>query len=112
MNNKSRIIRAISGFIISFIITIIASFLAEYKIANNVFAVAVVTVSMILLFISTWSLCRIDYETGLYECKNCGHSFQPTFKAYIFGAHTPTKRRLECPECKHKTWCKRKQKEL
>ena len=51
--------------------------------------------------------CVLDRDAGVYECPNCGERFMPTMPAYIFGAHTITKRRLKCPKCGKRRYCKK-----
>ncbi len=55
----------------------------------------------------------IDFEatTGTFECMNCHHRFVPTLKAYLFGMHIFTKRRLKCPQCGKVTYAKKHFKE-
>ena len=52
--------------------------------------------------------CVLDRDAGVYECKYCGEQFVPTMKAYVFGAHTPTRRKLRCPKCGKKSYCKKR----
>lgn len=47
-----------------------------------------------------------DMTAGTYECKNCGTRFVPSAKEYIFGVHTLTTRRLTCPKCGKRSYCK------
>ena len=51
--------------------------------------------------------CVLDRDAGVYECPNCGERFMPSMPAYIFGAHTITKRRLKCPKCGARRYCKK-----
>ncbi len=52
--------------------------------------------------------CVLDREAGVYECPHCGEKFTPTMKAYVWGAHTFTKRRLKCPKCGKRSYCKKR----
>ncbi len=52
--------------------------------------------------------CVLDREAGVYECPHCGEKFTPTMKAYVWGAHTFTKRRLKCPQCGKRSYCKKR----
>ena len=52
--------------------------------------------------------CVLDKDAGVYECKHCGERFVPTMKAYIFAPHTPTTRRLKCPKCGKKSYCRKR----
>ena len=108
MSNKSKIIISVIGVVISITLLGISSFLAEEEIITPVIAIALTVISAIFVLIAILYAARVDYATGVYECRKCGHTFKPTFKAYIMGVHTLTTRRLKCPECKEKSWCRRK----
>ena len=49
-----------------------------------------------------------DIGAGTYECRHCGTRFVPSAKSYIIGAHTLTKRKLTCPKCGKRSYCKRR----
>lgn len=49
-----------------------------------------------------------DMGAGTFECKHCKTRFVPTTKAYIFGVHTLTKRKLTCPKCGKRSYCNRR----
>lgn len=108
MNNKRKIIISVIGVVISITLLAISSILAEEKIINPVIAITLTAVSGVLVLIAIFYAAKIDYETGVYECRKCGHTFKPTFKAYILGVHTLTTRYLKCPKCEEKSWCRRK----
>ena len=108
MRNKSKIILSIIGVVASIALLVITAVLAEEAIISAASAVALTVISVILVFLAIFFAAKVDYETGVYECRNCGHIFKPTFKAYILGAHTLTTRCLKCPECSKSTWCKRR----
>lgn len=44
---------------------------------------------------------------GYYKCKHCGETFVPGFGEYMMGMHMLTTRRLKCPCCEKKSWCKK-----
>ena len=52
--------------------------------------------------------CVLERDAGVYECKHCGERFVPTMKAYLFAPHTPTTRKLKCPKCGKKRYCKKR----
>ena len=108
MNNKRKIILSVIGVVISITLLAISSILAEEEIINPAIAITLTAVSTILVLIAIFYAAKVDYETGVYECRKCGHTFKPTFKAYIWGAHTLTTRHLKCPKCEEKSWCRRK----
>lgn len=110
MKNRGKIILSIIGVVLSIALLVISTILAEEKIINPVTATVLIAVSVVLVWIAIYYAAKVDYETGVYECRKCGHTFKPTFKAYILGAHTLTTRHLKCPECNKKSWCTRKTK--
>lgn len=50
--------------------------------------------------------CVLDRDAGVYECTKCGAKFTPDMKSYIKGVHTITRRKLKCPECGVKNYCR------
>ena len=108
MSNKRKITISVIGVVISITLLAISSILAEKKIINPAIAITLTLVSTVLVLIAVFYAAKVDYETGVYECRKCGYTFKPTFKAYVFGMHTLTTRRLKCPKCEEKIWCRRK----
>lgn len=41
----------------------------------------------------------------MYICPKCHSVFRPKFWSAFFAGHTPTMRRLTCPDCGHKGYC-------
>lgn len=108
MSNKAKIILSVIGVVISMTLLVTGSILAEEAIISSALATVIIIISVILVFVAIFFAAKVDYETGVYECRKCGNVFKPTFKAYLWGAHTLTTRRLKCPKCEKKSWCKRK----
>ena len=107
MSNKFRIILSVIGVVISIALLVISTILAEEALISPVTATVLIIISVILVFVAIFFAAKIDYETGVYKCRKCGNVFKPTFKAYLWGAHTLTTRLLKCPKCSEKSWCKR-----
>ena len=108
MSNKRKIIISVIGVVISITLLVISSILAEEEIITPAIAIIFTAISMVLVLIAIFYAAKVDYETGVYECRKCGHTFKPTFKAYILGVHTLTTRHFRCPKCEEKSWCRRK----
>ncbi len=108
MNNKRKIILSVIGVVISITLLGISAILTEEELINPAIAITLTAVSTVLVLIAVFYAAKVDYETGVYECRKCGHTFKPTFKAYILGVHTLTTRHLKCPKCEEKSWCRRK----
>lgn len=51
--------------------------------------------------------CILDRDAGAYECPVCHNRFVPDMKSYVMGPHTITKRKLVCPHCQTKRYCKK-----
>lgn len=49
----------------------------------------------------------IDREAGSYKCSNCKKTFVPDMKMYVGSLQTFTKRKMICPHCGERNWCKR-----
>lgn len=108
MNNKTRIILSVIGVVVSTAFLVISTILAEEQVISPAMATVLIIISVILVFVAISFAAKVDYETGVYECRKCGNVFKPTFKAYFWGAHTLTTRCLKCPKCDGISWCKRK----
>lgn len=52
------------------------------------------------------ALIAVDYTTSKWKCNKCGHIFKAPFSEYFFAMHTPTRRKLSCPSCDTKSYCK------
>lgn len=51
--------------------------------------------------------CILDQGAGAFECPACGERFVPSMRAYMMAFHTITRRRLRCPKCGEKHYCKK-----
>ena len=58
----------------------------------------------IVVILGVW-LSRYYYRNISYICPQCHHVFRPRFREAFFAFHTPTTRKLTCPECGHKGYC-------
>lgn len=90
--------------LVSFLFVII---LASVLLPEGPVQLAVILVSFVLLLISCFIALKFEVDAGYYKCKGCGHKFVPTYKNVLFSMHKGTTRRLKCPECEKKTWCKK-----
>ena len=66
--------------------------------------------SLIIVILGVGVCCVLTIDAGVYECPCCGEKFIPSMKDFISGAHTFTKRKLRCPKCGKKYYCKKKLK--
>ena len=70
--------------------------------------IVLIVVGLVVVCTGIGVACVLEREAGAYECKHCGERFVPTMKAYLFAPHTPTTRRLKCPKCGKKSYCKKR----
>ena len=64
--------------------------------------------SLVIIGLGIGVCCVLTVDAGVYECPECGEKFIPSMKDFVFGAHTFTKRKLKCPQCGKKSFCKKK----
>lgn len=57
-------------------------------------------------------ISKYYYNNVDYMCPHCNKVFAPSFKEMLWAAHTPSKRKLTCPDCGSKEWCTEVAKEL
>lgn len=108
MKNKIKLIFAIIGVIISLVLLTIVAYFTENGAIKEPCSIVLSIILTILLLVMCFCAGTVEYKTSVYECRNCKHIFKPTKKEYIFGAHASTTRKLKCPKCGKKTWCKRR----
>ena len=106
MKNLANILLSVCILLISLIFIMISAALFEFMPLE--WSVLLVVLSSITFIIALAAAMLLDYSAGEYECKKCGQKFKPTFMAYVWGAHTITRRYLKCPHCKERSLCKRK----
>lgn len=64
--------------------------------------------SVMIIALGIGVCCALTIDAGVYECPNCGEKFIPSMKDFVSGAHTFTKRKLKCPKCGKKAYCKKR----
>ncbi len=69
--------------------------------------VALIAVAVVIFVAGISVMCVLELSAGGYECPICKKRFKPTFGAYMMGAHTIMYRKLTCPHCGKRNWCKR-----
>ena len=62
----------------------------------------------VILLIGIAIACVLERDAGVYECRHCGERFVPSMTAYLFAPHWLTTRRLKCPKCGKKSYCKKR----
>ena len=106
MKNLSKTLLSVCILLISLILIMISG--ASFEVFPFEWSVLLVVLSSITFIIALVAAILLDHGAGEYECKKCGQRFKPTLSAYVWGAHTLTKRYLKCPHCGEKSFCKRR----
>ena len=93
--------------IVSFIgllggLAIVAFFMAE----GPWMLVAILTLCVVFLIPCFYAL-KLEISVGAYKCNNCGYEIVPTYTQALNAMHRGTTRRLKCPKCNKRTWCKK-----
>ena len=74
----------------------------------DVARITLVVIAIIIMVAGIGVAAVLDMDAGVYECPHCGERFVPSFKSYLMGAHTITRRSLKCPHCGKKSFCRRR----
>lgn len=52
------------------------------------------------------ALFIIYFKYVKFKCPTCNTIFKGNKREIFWAMHTPTKRKMTCPNCKEKKWCK------
>ena len=63
-------------------------------------------IGMFVIVLGIVIACILDREAGAFECPECKERFVPDMKAYVMAPHSITTRKLKCPKCGARKYCK------
>lgn len=106
MNKKLFIAVNIIGFA-STIFFIGFTFLLCYTMEESKWFILLFILAALIYITSMFGALALESAAGYQECKSCHHKFKPSFKAVFFAPHMGYTRKLKCPKCGKKTWCKK-----
>lgn len=105
-STKTKIIVGVISFILTLISALGLIMCAGYA-DIEVWLRIVIAVCATLTIIANIALITVlSISSEIYECPECGTKFAPTPRAYLAGIHTMTRRKLKCPHCGKKNWCR------
>lgn len=81
--------------------------LASYFDMPIVWRIALICIAVLIMVGGIGVMCVLEFTAGGYQCQKCKAKFVPSFGAYLMGAHTIMYRKLTCPFCGKRSWCKR-----
>ena len=74
------------------------------------------SICLVIAVILILVIIPLNYVGAIYECPKCGQKFKANpYKAFfmnvlyldfITGLYSPKSKKLKCPHCKTKDWCK------
>ena len=112
MKEKAEAKKKIIIAVIIAVITLLAAFtlflLTDLLKMETWLRAVLIIIGIIVMGTGIGIACVLEREAGAYECKHCGERFVPTMSAYLFAPHTITTRRLKCPKCGKKSYCKKR----
>lgn len=112
-NPKVKYVLSVISIFFTIIFLIFVVLLVTYVIEDLWVQITLLIGSFIIMILNILVGVIISLNFEVYECVHCKEKFVPSFKEYIFGPHTLTKRYLKCPYCHKKGWdkfCIRKNK--
>ena len=112
MKKQKEAKRRIAVSIVVAVITILASLsiilLSAMLSAPMRVRIVCIAISFIIIILGIGVCCVLTVDAGVYECPVCGQKFVPSIKDFIGGVHMFTKRKLKCPKCGKKSFCKKR----
>ena len=81
--------------------------LTEYVTLALGWEIALICVGIFMMAMGIVIAALLEMRKAVFQCTKCEKKFIPTKGAYIMGIHTITVRRLKCPNCGVKSFCKR-----
>ena len=70
-------------------------------------AILLIVVGFIFFLTLCFIAVSVEQKAGYYECQVCHNRFVPTYKQALSAPHILGKRRMECPKCGEKSYCKK-----
>ena len=105
---KKKLIIAVIVVVITLLAGLTIVLLAGLSEMKTWLRVLLIVIAFIVIGTGIGIACVLERDAGVYECKHCGERFVPTMKAYLFAPHTPTTRKLKCPKCGKKSYCRKR----
>lgn len=106
--NKKKIILATIVCFITLVSSITLIMVAGIFQMQEWVRILLIIIGFIVIILGVGVCCVLEKDAGCFECRRCGHRFVPAMKEYIMAPHTLTTRRLYCPECGKKSYCRKR----
>ena len=93
--------------ILSMIVLFVPIFIGALVPMEDGYRLIVVVSGFVPAFAGFFYTVKIEQVAGYYKCKECGHSYVPTYKAVNQAMHMGRTRYMRCPNCGKKSWQKK-----
>ena len=74
---------------------------------SQVWRIVPCVIGAVIFAVSMHVCMKIEQTAGYYECPHCKHTFVPTLKQTYMAQHMGRTRKMVCPHCHEKGWCKK-----
>lgn len=97
--------------LLTIFITMLASItlflLVEYIAMPDWLRILLIVIGFVIVIGGVAVACVFEMDSSVFECPRCGEQFKPTTGEFVMSPHTLTTRRLKCPHCGEKSFCRR-----
>ena len=69
--------------------------------------IVIIMIACGIFLTGVYTAMQNERTIGYYKCPNCNNLFIPSFSEYVFGLHKLSTRKLTCPNCDMKKYCKK-----
>lgn len=109
LEQKNKTVWKSMWIIMGFSITalLIGIFATAFLIPEGVWQLVTILAICVVFLIPCFYAVKLEVSVGAYKCKKCGTEIVPTYKEAMMALHRGFTRRLMCPTCGKRTWCKK-----
>ena len=113
MNEKEENKRKWKSMVVTGVISVVSSLtlimiVAMYSEMMSLAAkMLIVMIACGIFILGIYTAMQNERTIGYYKCINCNKLFIPSFLEYVFGLHKMSTRKLKCPHCGIKKYCKK-----
>ena len=105
---KKKIIMSVIIALITLLTGFTLVFVSELVEMELWLRILLIVIGLTSILVGIALACVMDRDAGVYECQHCKERFVPTMKDYILATHVFGKRRLKCPHCGKRSYCKKR----
>ncbi len=109
LEQKNKIIWAAMWVIIgeSMIALFLGIFITLFFVPEGIWQLITILGICTMFLIPCFFALKLEISVGTYKCKNCSYKIVPTYLQALWAMHIGTTRRLRCPKCNKRTWCRK-----